>query len=89
MKSKKTFNEILEKRAKEDRKEKAKREALKKYNYNKYINNYQKLVSKEYSKLNRKNILPKILITSIIILILIYYLIPEFQETVNTFITKI
>lgn len=88
MKSK-NFDELLKKRVKEDQKEKAKKEALKKYNYNRYINNYQKLVDKEYSKLTRKNILPKILITSIIILILIYYLIPGFQETVNTLITKI
>ena len=86
---KKTFNKILEERAKEDRKEKAKREALKKYNYNKYINSYQKLVNKEYSKLTKKNIFPKILITSIIMLILIYYLIPDIQETINTLITKL
>ncbi|MFD1403604.1 hypothetical protein [Robinsoniella peoriensis] len=88
MKSK-TFNKLLEKRAKEDRKEKAKREALKKYNYNKYINNYQKLIDKEYSKLTRKNIFPKLLIASIITLILIYYLTPDFQETINTLITKL
>lgn len=86
---KKTFNEILDKRAKEDRKEKAKREALKKYNYNKYINNYQKLVDREYSKLTKKNILPKIIVTGIVIATIMYCLIPDFQETVNTLISKI
>lgn len=85
---KKTFNEILAERAQEDRKEKAKREALKKYNYNKYINNYHKLVDKEYSKLTRKNIFPKIIITGIVIAIIIYYSMPEFQETINNLIAK-
>ena len=85
---KKPFNEILAERAQEDRKEKAKREALKKYNYNKYINNYHKLVDKEYSKLTRKNIFPKIIITGIVIAIIIYYSMPEFQETINNLIAK-
>lgn len=88
MKSKKTLDKILETRAKEDRKEKAKKEALKKYNYNKYINNYQKLVDKEYSKLTNKNILPKIIIAGIIITIILYFLLPNLQETINNIVTK-
>lgn len=85
---KKTFNKILEERAKADRKEKAKREAIKKYNYNRYVNNYQKLVDKEYKRLTKKNIFPKLIII-IAIVIIILFLTQNFQEIIVTIINKI
>lgn len=85
---KKTFNKILEERAKADRKEKAKREAIKKYNYNRYVNNYQKLVDKEYKRLTKKNIFSKLII-SIAIAIIILFLTQNFQEIIVNIINKI
>lgn len=85
---KKTFNKILEERAKADRKEKAKREAIKKYNYNRYVNNYQKLVDKEYKRLTKKNIFFKLII-SIAIAIIILFLTQNFQEIIVNIINKI